>query len=432
LQTLFLSLFFKIHVNGISILLKHEELSMPNDKKRFKTPKSKFDQITEKYNTAAEKAKREQDAALANAKASGKVPTTLPRYQKAMDTIKAMLVAGGTGAGAGFLAGGPVGAIASGLLGALSAAGIHLAQTDLSDEALAKRYKRQQDLLKKKNSGGINTKEQEELDKIDKTFKIIEEKGKDTADNRSFWQKFKDAANSDTTQLDPKTGLPKNVFRIDKYTPDQKQVLNDLLGYSSQGLLGQKPYSFDDIRNEEIRRFKEETIPLISNRFAAHDNLRSGAFNRMLARAEQEGQSQLAALGVNYQNQEREHLKDLLRAGLTEQTDIAHVNPEKTLLRSILEGIPGLAGKGLDLYLNSQGVPSNFGGGSAQQSGGTSSATSALNNPRINQNVLGAKAQPANAVYNPLPTRQQLVLQDVLQGRPVQYGADAAKEFFRV
>lgn len=113
-------------------------------------------------------------------------------------------------------------------------------------------------------------------------------------------------------------GQQSNDPRFTKYSEPQLQTMGALRNLGLEQFQKQ-PYTLQDVANEEVRKFNQETIPTISSRFSDMGALRSGGFNRALARAQVDAQSRLKALGYEQQGKERERGLKALELGLQPQ-----------------------------------------------------------------------------------------------------------------
>jgi len=87
-------------------------------------------------------------------------------------------------------------------------------------------------------------------------------------------------------------GKPAEEKRFQRYTPEQESALNQLL---QQGLQGADFGGIEDIAR---KRFQEETVPTLAERFTSMGagGQRSSAFESALGRAGSDLESQLAGL----------------------------------------------------------------------------------------------------------------------------------------
>jgi len=110
-------------------------------------------------------------------------------------------------------------------------------------------------------------------------------------------------------------GATSNDPRFAKYSQPQMQAMGALRQFGMNQLQN-NPYSLQDVANEEVRKFRNETVPSIASRFSASGTLQSGAFNRALARAQTDAESRLRALGFQQQGEEKNRGLRALELGL--------------------------------------------------------------------------------------------------------------------
>lgn len=147
--------------------------------------------------------------------------------------------------------------------------------------------------------------------------------------------------------LDFLFGKGEKTQQFQKYTPQQQQVLGQLLG----GASGQLPQAFDFLSSilsqdpEAIARFEaptrrafeEQTVPSIAERFTGMNAQKSSAFGQQLGQAGQRLEEGLAAqrgkMGFDALNQ----LRALLGSGLTQQYDTLYAPQSFGLMGEIGE-----------------------------------------------------------------------------------------------
>lgn len=111
-------------------------------------------------------------------------------------------------------------------------------------------------------------------------------------------------------------GTPGHVQQFPRFAPEQEAAMRSLLGGGLQGL-SQTDLSFEPIAERARKQFREETIPGLAERFTAlGGGQRSSAFGQQLGRAGSDLESQLAALGSQYNLQKFGALTNLSRLGL--------------------------------------------------------------------------------------------------------------------
>ena len=113
-------------------------------------------------------------------------------------------------------------------------------------------------------------------------------------------------------------GQQSNDPRFTKYSEPQLQTMGALRNIGLEQFQKQ-PYTLQDVASEEARKFRQETIPTIASRFSDMGALRSGGFNRALARAQVDAESGLKALGYKQQGEERNRALKALELGLQPQ-----------------------------------------------------------------------------------------------------------------
>lgn len=135
-------------------------------------------------------------------------------------------------------------------------------------------------------------------------------------------------------------GSPGRYERIPRFDTGQQEALGAIL---QQGLSGlqQTPTSFEPIRELEMKRFREETIPAIKEGFAGQGG--SSALDYMMQQGGVDLNARLAALGSQYGLQQQRNLLDMLGLGLTPKEEIGYFGSEPGFLGSFA----GQAGAGI-------------------------------------------------------------------------------------
>lgn len=109
--------------------------------------------------------------------------------------------------------------------------------------------------------------------------------------------------------------------QIDTYTPEQKQGISSLLQRGLQNVDQQRTPSFQPIADRARKQFQEQTLPSIAERFTAMGLQNSGYFPQVLGSAASDLESQLAALGSQFDLQQQQfghgQTMDYLRHGLS-------------------------------------------------------------------------------------------------------------------
>ena len=155
--------------------------------------------------------------------------------------------------------------------------------------------------------------------------------------------------------------------QVQRFTPEQQQVLNQILGQASgmmpsgmgflESILGQSPEAMQQFQAPARRAFEEQTIPSIAERFSSKFGMggqRSSAFPQILGQAgaglEEALSAQRAGLGFQGLGQ----LQQLLGMGLTPQFETG-IRPGKEgtsgLLGSLLQAAGQAAGMSMGLGL---------------------------------------------------------------------------------
>lgn len=155
-------------------------------------------------------------------------------------------------------------------------------------------------------------------------------------------------------------GKGEEMRQIPRFTSQQEQVLNQLLGGVQQqipqqlqflqSILGQSPEAMGRFEAPALRQFEEEILPSIAERFTGQfgeGSQRSSAFGQVLGQAG-------AGLAENLQAQRSglsfdalRNLQSLLGTGLTPQFEQAYSPPQKGFLSSLATGAGGVAGTAL-------------------------------------------------------------------------------------
>lgn len=159
------------------------------------------------------------------------------------------------------------------------------------------------------------------------------------------------------------TGAGPTAEHIQQYTPEQQSAFSALLQRGMGGIGQQKPVSFQPIAERARKQFQEQTIPSIAERFTAMGLQDSGYFPQILGSAASDLESQLAALGSQFDLQQQQfghqQTMDYLRQGTTPQF-ISYIQPGTPGLlqqsipaaMSSLTGGAGLASSGLQALIS--------------------------------------------------------------------------------
>ena len=146
--------------------------------------------------------------------------------------------------------------------------------------------------------------------------------------------------------LDFLFGRGEKTEQFQRYTPEQEDVLNQLLGGGGQQLpqafdflkniLSQDPETMKQFQAPAMREFQEDIIPSIAERFSGLDAQKSSAFGQQLGKAGAGLEERLSAQRAGLGGQAISQLQSLLGGGLGPRFDTA-VRP----------GQPGLAQAGI-------------------------------------------------------------------------------------
>lgn len=157
-------------------------------------------------------------------------------------------------------------------------------------------------------------------------------------------------------------GKPEQVQQLQNFSPEQQQILNQLLGGAGgqlpqmfeylQKILSQDPELMAQFETPTLRAFNEQTIPSIAERFSGMGAQRSSAFGQQLGQAGERLQEGLAANRANLGGQAINQLQSLLNGGLTQQ----FTNVLRPQTQGALGGILGGLGQGLGMGLGYGGA----------------------------------------------------------------------------
>ncbi len=146
-------------------------------------------------------------------------------------------------------------------------------------------------------------------------------------------------------------GTPATQGRIgtyNLYTPEQQQAFNSVL-QRALGNLNNAQFSFDPIEQKAREGFNQQTIPSIAERFTSMGSgPNSGAFNRAVAGAGKNLETDLASARQGYNFQQQALLQNLLGIGLQPQFE-SYYQPGQ-------EGIPGFRDQLLRNTLNPENI----------------------------------------------------------------------------
>ncbi len=161
-------------------------------------------------------------------------------------------------------------------------------------------------------------------------------------------------------QLTSNQGLASNFGRIQSqdvpgagtflrspiFGQEQQSAQMSLLQQALQGLQQQGTPSFGPIREEALRRFSEEGIPSIAERFTSMGGTRKGssAFGQQVGSARAGLESQLAGQEQQFGQQNLQNLMQMLGVGLQPQFETTHFPQDPGTMGQL--GAPLLAGLG--------------------------------------------------------------------------------------
>lgn len=129
--------------------------------------------------------------------------------------------------------------------------------------------------------------------------------------------------------LDFLFGKDEKTQEFQKYTPQQRGTLNDILGRSQGALpqgfeflsqiLSNDPDMMNKFEAPTRRAFNEQTLPSIAERFTGMNAQKSSAFGQQLGQAGQRLEEGLASQRAGRGFQALQQLQGLLGTGLTQQ-----------------------------------------------------------------------------------------------------------------
>lgn len=126
---------------------------------------------------------------------------------------------------------------------------------------------------------------------------------------------------------------PEKLMERERYTPEQKQALAELLQQVQAGnkdaiayyqkILSDDPEAFADFERPAMEQFQQQTIPNILERINAGGGMNkySGAVTQQLSQAGRGLSSDLAAQRANLKNSAVQGLLNYSQLGLQQQTD---------------------------------------------------------------------------------------------------------------
>ena len=143
----------------------------------------------------------------------------------------------------------------------------------------------------------------------------------------AFWEGLKNFA----------VGQPQRIEQLQRFTPQQISVLQQLLGQGMQGL--QNPYQgFEPIAQRAMSQFQQQTVPSLAERFTSmgQNKISSPAFASQMGQAGAGLSEGLAALQSQYGMQNRSQMMDMLGMGLTPQFENIQMNAQPGMLQQAL------------------------------------------------------------------------------------------------
>jgi hypothetical protein len=186
---------------------------------------------------------------------------------------------------------------------------------------------------------------------------------------------------------------PGSFQQVPNKSPQQIGAQNQALQMALSGL--QNPTAgFQPIADQETKRFNEQTIPSLAERFTSMGNgQRSSAFQGALGNAGADLGGQLAALKAQYGLQNQGQLQQLLGIGLQPQFDTAYSQPTDTFASGALSGLSSGLGSLSSAYglgaLGGQPQQPGLGMLQAPQQRTASQDVAALQSPQAGQAGLG-------------------------------------------
>jgi hypothetical protein len=134
-------------------------------------------------------------------------------------------------------------------------------------------------------------------------------------------------------------------YTFKPYEPNQQQGINSIL---QQGLQSQQqnPLNFEPIAERARKQFNEQTLPQLKEQYGMGRSTgeRSSAFPQLLGRASSDLESNLAALGSQYNLQAQPSIQGLLGLGLTPQTQSLFSPPQQGFGSALAGGAGQAAG----------------------------------------------------------------------------------------
>lgn len=166
---------------------------------------------------------------------------------------------------------------------------------------------------------------------------------------------------------------PGKFEKLQSVSQTQEQAIMSML-QQALGQLQNPTQGFEPIAQDATRRFNQQTVPGIAERFASMGENRptSGAFASQLGSAGADLQSSLAAQQAQYGQRQQGLAQQLAQLGLSPTFQYAYHAPQEGAASKIGSMIAQAGGAALGTYMGGGGNPlqtimSMFGGGQGQQ-----------------------------------------------------------------
>ncbi len=145
-------------------------------------------------------------------------------------------------------------------------------------------------------------------------------------------------------------GSPQKINRIPLYNPQQQAASSQLLSQGLQGLQNLGTGTFEPIAQQARTQFAQRTVPSIAERFTGMGGQGSSAFGQQLGAAGAGLEESLAAMGQQFNQQERGQLMSLLGLGM-QPTEHTFMTPQQpgfllNLLQQLLSGSGQMGSQG--------------------------------------------------------------------------------------
>lgn len=143
------------------------------------------------------------------------------------------------------------------------------------------------------------------------------------------------------------SGYNAQIHQLPRFSSEQIKGLDQLRSMGLGGLQNNNQ-SFEPIAQQARENFSQKTIPSIAERFTAAGNgaQRSSAFGQSLGQGGSDLETNLAALGSQYNQNQQGHYKSLLGLGLQPQFDTkieaAAPGLAQTLPGNLAQSLPSL------------------------------------------------------------------------------------------